>query len=100
MEKLLASKIILNPIITEKTLGLVQTENQYTFKVHPKTNKIEVEKAVEKLFKVKVLKVRIGNVLGKKVTFGSKRIKGAKQSFKKAVVTLKVGDKISVFDIK
>ncbi len=95
-----ANKIIVRPLVTEKTLGLVEKENQYTFQVSDKANKIEVQKAIEALFDVKVLKVRIVNTLGKRVNFGKRRISGLKSNYKKAFVTLKVGDKISVFEIK
>ncbi|MBN1915949.1 50S ribosomal protein L23 [Candidatus Dojkabacteria bacterium] len=100
MNKVEASKIIIRPVVTEKTLDLVEKENQYTFVIGKRFNKIEVQKAVALLFNVKVLGVRILNVLGKKTRFGKSRIEGKRQGMKKAIVTLKVGDKISAFEIK
>ena len=92
--------ILIKPHITEQSLNLADTENQYTFIVDNKSNKIEIRKIVEKKFDVEVEKVRICNYLGKKVSFGKKRIKGRKKSFKKAIISLKAGDSIGVFKIK
>jgi len=92
--------VIIKPVITEKSLKLAEKENQYTFIVKKNINKIEIIKAVEGKFNVKVLKARIINVLGKKVSFGQKRIKGKKRDYKKIILTLKVGDKIPVFNLK
>ena len=63
-------KIIRRPLVTEKTT-LLREGNQYLFEVDPRANKIEIEKAVEKLFKVKVVDVRTLNVLGKKKRVGA-----------------------------
>lgn len=93
-------KVLIRPIITEKTLRLSETENQYTFLVSRDTNKIEVAKEIAEKFNVEVLQVRIVNMLGKNVVFGTKRIEGRKSNFKKAIVTLKVGDSISLFKVK
>lgn len=93
-------KQLIRPIITEKTLRLSETENQYTFLVARDANKIEVAKEVAEKFDVEVLQVRIVNMLGKNVVFGAKRIEGKKSNFKKAIVTLKVGDSISLFKVK
>lgn len=92
--------IILKPIISEKTMHLADEFNQYTFKVAMNTGKIEVAKAISAKFDVTVTKVRIINVLGKHVRFGKNRLPGRKQNTKKAIVTLKSGDKLSVFEIK
>jgi large subunit ribosomal protein L23 len=92
--------VIIKPIITEKTVTHAEGMNQYTFEVNRDVNKIEVKTAIEKKYSVKVDKVRIINNLGKSVFFGRKRIKGKKSDKKKAIVTLKKGDKISAFNIK
>jgi large subunit ribosomal protein L23 len=64
--------------------------------VDPRANKIEIEKAVEKLFKVKVIDVRTLNVLGKKKRYG--RLLGKKNDWKKAIVTVAPGSSIEIFD--
>ena len=88
-------KIIRRPLVTEKTT-LLREGNQYLFEVDPRVNKIEIEKAVEKLFKVKVVDVRTLNVLGKKKRVG--RLQGKKSDWKKAIVTVAPGSTIEIFD--
>ena len=100
MNKKSANKIIVRPLVTEKTMRLVERENQYTFAVSKDANKIDVEKAVTSLFKVNVLKTRILNLLGKKTRFGKSRTEGKRENMRKAIVTLKVGDKIDAFEVK
>jgi len=80
--------IILEPIITEKSQKDLE-KNIYYFKVRKDANKKEVKEAVEKIFSVKVKKVRIVNVKPKKRMRG--RIIGKKKGYKKAIVTLKEG---------
>ena len=87
--------IIQAPLITEKGSLLVEKANQVLFKVRPDANKIEVKRAVEALFKVKVLKVRMARCLGKVRRVG--RNSGRLPEWKKAYVTLKEGDKIDFF---
>jgi large subunit ribosomal protein L23 len=87
--------IIIAPIITEKSYKLAQEQNKYTFKVHPDANKIEIKNAVEKLFKVKVTSVNTINVKPKRKRLG--KFEGKTSSWKKAIVTLKEGDKIELF---
>lgn len=89
-----ARDIILRPIITEKSVTL-SAENKYTFAVDPKSNKCEIRSAVEQIFKVKVLSVNTLNVKGKPKRWG-RRYKGHKSDWKKAIVTLKEGDKIEI----
>lgn len=89
-----ARDIILRPIVTEKSVAL-SAENKYTFAVDPKANKIEIRSAIEHIFKVKVLKVNTLNVKGKPKRWGRK-YHGHKSDWKKAVVTLKQGDKIEL----
>jgi large subunit ribosomal protein L23 len=87
--------IIIRPVVTEKSMSLLE-ENKYTFIVDLKANKIEIRKAVEDLFNVKVDKVRTMRVKGK-----TKRVRnrwGKAPDRKKAIVTLKAGDKIQLFE--
>ncbi len=88
-------EIIRAPLITEKGSLVAEKTNQVLFKVQPDANKIEVKKAVEALFKVKVLKVRMIRYLGKMRRVG--RNVGRLPQWKKAYVTLKEGDKIDFF---
>ena len=86
-------KILIEPHITEKTTDL-EKKNQYVFKVFPKANKTEIKKAIEDLYKVEVLGVKIINVLKKRRRLG--RISGWKKGYKKAIVKIKEGQKIEV----
>ena len=88
-------EIIRAPLITEKGSLMAEKTNQVLFKVRPDANKIEVKKAVEALFKVKVLKVRMIRYLGKMRRVG--RNVGRLPQWKKAYVTLQEGDKIDFF---
>lgn len=92
--------MIIRPIITEKTLNLSENNNQYTFSVGKSINKFEVKKLIQDKFNVTVENVRILNVLGKTTVFGKRRIEGKRSDMKKAIVTLKKGDKIGLFNIK
>jgi large subunit ribosomal protein L23 len=91
-----AQKIIIRPLITEKSTQQKEGSNQYVFEVHRDANKIEIQSAVERLFKVKVYQVRTSNVLGKVKRVGRKY--GKRQDWKKATVTLKEGDRIEFFE--
>lgn len=87
--------IVIKPVVTEKSYSLAR-KDKYTFVVAPDANKVEIKKAVEDLFKVKVLKVNTLNVKGK-----PRRVRGRtgyRPDYKKAVVTLRPGDKIEVFE--
>lgn len=86
-------RVIENPIISEKATFL-EEENKYVFKVAKKTNKIEIKKAIESLYGVKVKKVSIVNVKRKKRRLG--RVEGYKPGYKKAIVSLEKGNKIEV----
>jgi large subunit ribosomal protein L23 len=88
--------IVVRPIITEKSTLLKDTGNQYIFEVQRDANKIEIKKAVEKLFKVKVVSVNVSNMEGKKKRLG--RFEGKKPDWKKAVVKLSPKDKITIFE--
>jgi large subunit ribosomal protein L23 len=89
-------QIILRPIMTEKSTMLKDSYNKYSFIVHKNANKILVKNAIKDLFNVSPLTVNIINVRGKK-----KRVRykfGYTSSYKKAIVTLKKGDKIGIFE--
>ncbi len=88
--------VLIRPLVTEKAVNLAQQQNKYTFYVDKRANKIEIKKAVEDLFKVKVLSVNTINVKGKKKRVG--RYEGRTPDHKKAIVTLKPGDKIDIFE--
>lgn len=88
--------IILKALMTEKGAQLRETHNQYMFKVSPEANKIEIAGAIEEIFKVDVVDVRTMNVLGKFKRLG--RTAGRRSSWKKAVITLKQGQTIDLFD--
>lgn len=89
-------EIIKKAVITEKSTNARTASNQYCFKVDRRANRIEIGRAVEKLFKVKVLEVRVMNVPGKKKRTG--RIIGERPSWKKAVVTLAPGNTIETME--
>lgn len=89
--------ILKAPIITEQSTKLIEEHNRYTFKVDPKANKVEIKKAVETIFNVKVLSVNTVNVLPKYKKMG--KYEGYKSAYKKAVVKLAEGQKIDAFTI-
>lgn len=91
--------ILNKPIVTEKMTAL-ETHRQYAFEVDRKSNKIEIQKAIEKKFNVKVLSVRTINYKGKQKTQMTRRgrFSGKTAQWKKAIVTLKEGDKIEFFE--
>lgn len=88
--------IIIRPILTEKSLRLQKEANAYVFEVRRDANKPQIKKAVEDLFKVKVVKVSTINLKGKPRR--RYRAIGRTRSFKKAVVFLKEGDTIRLFE--
>lgn len=87
--------VIIRPIITEKSMNALDQENKYTFEVSKQTNKVEVAKAIENLFGVKVAKVNIANTKAKTKRVG--RHVGKVSGYKKAIVTLKEGETINLF---
>ncbi|HHI96687.1 MAG TPA: 50S ribosomal protein L23 [Thermodesulfatator atlanticus] len=88
--------IILQPVITEKSMYLKEKNNQVTFWVHPDANKIEIKKAVEELFNVKVEKVQTIRVKGKPKRIY--RYEGRRPVRKKAIVRLAPGQTIEFFE--
>ncbi|MGA3243030.1 MAG: 50S ribosomal protein L23 [Bacteroidota bacterium] len=91
--------ILKRPIVTEKITGL-QDKRQFSFEVSLDANKIQIAQAVEKKFKVTVTSVRTMTVKGKRKTQLTRRgrFEGRKNTWKKAIVTLKEGDKIDYFE--
>lgn len=88
--------IIKKPCLTEKALALQEINNQVVVKVDPRANKIEIKDAVEKLFSVKVVKVRTTSMHGKKKRVGKSF--GQQSDWKKAIVTLEEGNKIDFLE--
>jgi len=84
--------VIRRPLITEKGLGVKETQNTLVFEVAPKATKTEVKQAVEVLFKVKVAAVRTSTVAGKERRRG--KYAGYRPDWKKAFVRLKAGEKM------
>jgi large subunit ribosomal protein L23 len=84
--------VIRRPLITEKGLGVKETQGTLVFEVAPEATKNEVKHAVETLFKVKVAAVRTSNFAGKERRRG--RSAGYKSDWKKAYVKLKAGEKM------
>jgi large subunit ribosomal protein L23 len=91
-----ARDIIKKPLISEKSTGLME-QMKYAFQVDPKANKVEIKKAVEELFKVKVKDVNTIRVSGKIKRMGAHS--GRRPNWKKAIVTLEEGSKpIEIFE--
>ncbi len=82
-------------ILTEKATLLSEQHNQYVFRVSPRANKLDIKRAVETLFKKTVLSVNTANFAGKKKRERTANF-GRRPHWKKAVVTLKEGDKIDL----
>lgn len=93
----IAGKILIEPRITEEATRVAQF-NKYIFKVASSSNKIQVKKAIEELYKVKVTAVNIINIHKKKRIHG--KTSGWKSGYKKAIITVKEGDKIEIFEGK
>lgn len=91
-------EIIRRPIITEKSNFAADVLNQYTFAVHPKANKLQVKQAIELAWPdVQVEKVRIANMPLKRAR-RLRRMTVRKSGWKKAIVTLRRGDSIELFE--
>ena len=89
-------QIVRRALITDKGSVLRQLANQVTFEVHPDANKIEIKRAIESIFKVKVVTVRTQNMHGKVKKLG--RSMGRRPDWKRAVVTLAKDQTIEMFD--
>ena len=89
-------EIIKRPVITEKTNIQKEQANQISFEVDPRANRIEIKRAVEKIFNVKVSDTHTMNVRGKVKRRG--RILGKRRNWKKVIVTLMPGERIEFFE--
>jgi len=97
-------EVILQPVVSEKSTRQMESAQTYTFKVAVDANKIEIARAVEKLFDVTVLNVRTMNYAGKArralmARMAKSQSLGRRPSFKKAVVTLAEGDHIELYEM-
>ena len=90
-----ASQVILAPILSEKSYA-GSIRGSYTFKVHPNSHKTQIRQAVEELFDVKVERVNVVKVQAKPKRRGL--IRGTRPGWKKAIVQLKKGDSIEIFE--
>ena len=88
-------EVLRRPLITEKNT-MLQAQGKYAFEIAREANKQQIKQAVEKVFKVKVLAVNVMTVPGKTRRVGRQQV--LTQSWKKAIVTLKPGDKIELFE--
>lgn len=90
-----ARQILIAPVVSEKSYSLIEA-SKYSFKVHPRAHKTQIRQAVEELFDVKVLSVNVIKVQPKPKRRGVSR--GTKPGWKKAIVQLREGDKIEIFE--
>ena len=92
--------VLISPLITEKMTNLTADSGKYGFLVNPDSNKIEIAKAIQKKFNVHVVNVRTINHPGKMKTQFRKggRFTGRSSKFKKAIITLKKGETIEIFE--
>jgi large subunit ribosomal protein L23 len=89
-------QIVRRALVSEKGTHLGEKQNQYLFEVAPSANKVEIKQAVESIFNVKVESVRTMNRVGKKKRLGA--FVGHRSQWKKAVVTLREGQTIPLFE--
>ncbi len=90
---------IIKPLVTEKMTGITEKQNKFGFIVRPDANKIEIKKEVEALYNVTVLAVNTCRYAGKRKSRYTRAglIRGQKNAFKKAIVTLKEGETIDFY---
>jgi large subunit ribosomal protein L23 len=88
-------QILIAPVVSEKSYSLIE-DNKYSFRVHPNAHKTQIRQAVEELFDVKVEGVNIVKVQPKPKRRGFHR--GRKPGWKKAIVQLRAGDRIEIFE--
>ncbi len=93
---MIAHDIIRRPLITEKTTIQKDAFNQFSFEVAPKANRVQIRRAIEEVFGVRVSSVRTMQIRGKRKRRG--RILGRRRSWKKAIVTLMPGERIEFFE--
>ena len=89
------AEVLISPVVSEKSYGQI-VQNRYTFRVHKDAHKTQVRQAVEELFEVKVLRVNVIKVAAKPKRRGMYR--GTRPGWKKAVVQLRAGDTIEIFE--
>jgi large subunit ribosomal protein L23 len=89
-------EILKRPVITEKSTTQKEAHNQLTFEVDRRANKVEIRRAVEQVFKTKVVDVRTIQMKGKAKRFG--RTLGRRRNWKKAIVTLAQGERVEFFE--
>ena len=89
-----ARQVLIAPVVSEKSYSLID-ENKYSFRVHEKAHKTQVRQAVEELFDVHVANVNIVKVQPKPKRRGL--VRGKKPGWKKAIVELREGDRIEIF---
>lgn len=89
--------VILRPVVSEKSYGLLDA-GVYTFVVHPEANKTEIRQAIEAIFDVEVTKVNTLNRKGKRKRQRRRMTFGTRPDTKRAIVTLKAGDRIDLFE--
>ena len=94
--KLAPHDILVRPLLTEKITAMRESANKLGFLVRRDANRIQVKHAVETALKVRVKKVNLLNVLGKTKRLG--RFVGKRSDWKKAIVTLKEGEKVDLFE--
>jgi large subunit ribosomal protein L23 len=90
-----AYRVLLKPIVTEKA-SIMSSKNQYVFQVADNANKIEISKAIAQVFGIKPLKVNIISMIGK--TVRTKKIKGKRKDWKKAIVIMPEGKSIDIYE--
>lgn len=90
-----AYRILVRPLVTEKATEQ-GTQNKYVFEVNISSNKVQVKKAIKSVYGVDPVDVNIVRMRGKNVTYG--RVSGKRKARKKAVITLKPGDKIEIYE--
>ncbi len=89
-------EVLRGPLLTERGTLLKETDNKVLFRVAKDANKIEIKRAVEEIFKVKVDRVTTMNCKGKRKRMG--RHEGKRPDWKKAIVTLKEGEKLDFIE--
>ena len=89
-------RTIVRPLVTEATSVAYQERGEYVFEVHPDANKLEIKQAIEQLFGVKVTGVWTSNQRGKTRRVG--KATGRRPNWKKAIVKLREGDTIEIFE--
>ncbi len=91
---LTARDILIAPVVSEKSYSMIEAR-KYSFRVHPDAHKTQIRQAVEELFEVKVVAVNVSKVQSKPKRRGT--VRGTKQGWKKAIVQVREGDEIQIF---